>query len=238
MDPELALGRSEGDAFVIAMDDEGGDALGARVRIGLGQHGVVLGDASPRDPALLPVEDPIASVADGARLHGGGVAAGFALGQAVGEHRLAAGHRREVAAEQIIVTSDHQRHRAELAARGDKRARCADACDLLDDDADRERIAALTAVLLGDVESVEAGGHEGVVDVVRELAGLVDLRCTRGDLVLCEPTHHLAELAMLLRQVKDSEVRVGRERHGDPPSSVPSGCQEPIGDVRGHHLGD
>jgi hypothetical protein len=43
---------------------------------------------------------------------------------------------------------------------------------------------------------------------------------------------------MLLGQLEDGEVSVGRERHGDPPSSVPSDCHEPIGDVRGHHLGD
>ena len=53
-------------------------------------------------------------------------------------------------------------------------------------------VTALTAVLLRNVQRVESRGHEGVVDVVRELAGLVDLRGAGSDLVLGEPADDLA----------------------------------------------
>jgi hypothetical protein len=116
------------------------------------------------------------------RTHGGGVAAGLRLGQGVREHGVTGGERGEVALLQILGRRQQQWYGTELVDRGDQRRRRAGPCDLLDDDHGRQRVGARSAVGLGYVHGVQVGLDQRGVDVVRELAGLVDLACPGCDL--------------------------------------------------------
>jgi len=83
---------------------------------------------------LRAVEHEVIAVADGARGHRRGVAAGRGLGQAVGEHRLALGHRRQVATLEVLGAGQQQGHRAELVHGRDQRRGRTGPGHLLDDD--------------------------------------------------------------------------------------------------------
>ena len=76
-DAQLVLVAAHAYALVVAADDEAGEAV-----IGLGEHGVDVGDAAVGDEALLAVEDETVTLVLGGRLDGRDVAAGLGLGQA------------------------------------------------------------------------------------------------------------------------------------------------------------
>ena len=168
LDAELALLLAEGEARVVLLDDERRDVVAAlAVGVGDREHGVELRDTGVGDPRLLAGEHPVVAVAHRAALHRGGVGAGLALGQAVGERRLPGGERGEVAALHVVVRGEDERHRAELVDRRDERAAGADPGDLLDDDAGRERVGPDAAVLLGHVRREEVARDQRVVRLLR-----------------------------------------------------------------------
>ena len=140
--------------------------------------------------------------------HRGGVAAGLALGQRVGRHRLAGGDGRQHLLLQLLGAAQDQAHRAQLVDRGDQRRRRADPRDLLDHDAGRHRVGALAAVLLGDVHRVEPGRVQRLQRLLREARILVDVGGVRGDLLLAEIPQHRAQLVVLLGQLEHIEDRV------------------------------
>ena len=132
-------------------------------RVGDGEDGVVLGDAGVGDPALHAVEHPVIAVAHRPGGHRRRVAARLRLGQAVREHRLAGGDRRQVALLELLRPGQQQRHGAELVHRRDQRGRGAGPGHLLDHDGGGERVRAGAAVLGRDVRGVEVGGPQRLV---------------------------------------------------------------------------
>ena len=79
------------------IDDEGGDALGARRLAGAGEEDVEIGDAAVGDIGLGAVDDDSRRrSARGAGLHRGDVRAGGRLGQREGGDLLALGDRRKI----------------------------------------------------------------------------------------------------------------------------------------------
>ena len=218
LDAELALGLAEVEALVALLDDERRDVAAAlAVGVGNREHGVELRLAGVGDPRLLAVEEVVVAVLGRPGAHGGGVRTGLALGQAVGEHRLAARHGRQVLALDLLAAPEDDRHRAELVDGRDERGRAAHPRDLLDDDAGRERVGPHTVVLLGDVRRVEVGGDEGVERLAREPALLVDLGGVGGDLALADRANGLAQRLVVLGGLEQVEVSVS----GHPPMLAP-----------------
>ncbi len=214
VDPQLALRRTQREPLVVGVHDERRDTRRALLRLRDGHHRVVLRDPRVGDPRLLPVEHPAAIASHRSALHRTCVRAGLPLGQGIGEHRLAAGHLGQVAPEQLVGGAHDQWHRPQLVHRGDQRAGGADPSHLLDDQAGRERVAALATELLRDVDGVEVVGAQRLVDVPRELAGLVNLRRARGDLVLGQLANGCPEHRVLLGKGECVEIRVGVQCHG------------------------
>src|SRR5215212_10066055 len=73
--------RAEGEAFVVAVEQEGGHAAVAGAGRDGGEDDVGLRDAAVGDPRLLAVEDVPAVDLAGARAHRGSVGAGVRLGR-------------------------------------------------------------------------------------------------------------------------------------------------------------
>ena len=80
----------------VGIDEEGGDAPGARRLAGAGEEDVVIGDAAVRDIGLGAVHAPASAVALCQRLHRGDVGAGARLGEREGGDLLAACHGGEI----------------------------------------------------------------------------------------------------------------------------------------------
>ena len=79
---------------------------------------------------------------------------------------------------------------------------------LLDHDAARELVGALAAVLLGDGDRLEPRLDQGVLRLDRVAALLVDLRGVRGDLLLRERPHRLAQRLVLVAEPVGVEVGI------------------------------
>ena len=93
---------------VAALDEERGDPRLRALVGGGGAREDVNTSAKPplRDPDLLAVEDVAVAVAVGARLDGGGVAAGAELGEREGGERLAASRARQVLRLQLLAAEE------------------------------------------------------------------------------------------------------------------------------------
>ena len=209
LDAELLLRGAEGEPLVPLLHDERRDAVGAGVGVGHGHHGVELRHSGVGDPPLRAVEDVGVAVAHRPGPHRHGVAAGFGLGQRVGEHRVAAGHRWQVALAQVLRRGEQQRHRAELVDRGDQRCGRADPRHLLDHQAGRQRVGSRAAVLLRHVHGMEVGPAERVVRRLRELPACVHFRGERRDLVLAHGPHGRPEHVVLVGELEQVEHPVG-----------------------------
>ena len=124
------------------------------------------------------------------------------------------------ALQHVFVGRNHQRHRPELVHGRDERARRTCARHLLDHQACGQRVATLSAVLLGDVDGMESRGLEGVVDVPREFAGLVDIGSSRSDAIAHQVSHRLHQGLVLLAEREVSRL-VGYQ-HAVHPSCAAS----------------
>ena len=96
-DPELVLGLADGEAGGVPFDDEGAHPAGARrVRVGLGEDDVDLGEGGVGDEDLRPVQD-VGVVLEHRRARAGrGVGPGGGLGQGERAQAAAGGHVGEV----------------------------------------------------------------------------------------------------------------------------------------------
>ena len=152
-DAHLRLEPRDREARRVGLDDEGGDAAVARVRIGLREDGVEVRDAGVRDEALRAVEDVLVALAPRRRPHRGRVGAGAGLGQRVRGQPLARGEPRQVALLLLVAAGELEAERAELLHREDQGRGRADLRHLLDRDQREERTGAEPAVLLGEEEA-------------------------------------------------------------------------------------
>ena len=206
LDAELVLGRPERESRVAVLQHEGRDPVRARRRVGDRHHRVVLRHPRVGDPPLHAVQHVAGVRAHRPGLHGRRVRAGLGLGQRVGEHRLAARDRRQVAGLDLLGRGEQQRHRAQLVHRRDQRRRGAGPGDLLDDDRRGDRVGAGAAISLGDVHGLEVRLDQRLVHVPGELGGAVDLGGPGRDLVIGQGAHGLAQRLVLLRQGKRREI--------------------------------
>ena len=150
-DAELVLGLARRHAGPLALDDERGDALVLRRRVGLGEDELVVGDGRVRDPVLLAVEDVGVALAARGRAHRGDVGARAGLGQAEARELLAARLRDEVALLLLLARVAQERQRVQADVDGDQRPeRRLAALDLLADERLGDEVEAGAAVLLRD----------------------------------------------------------------------------------------
>ena len=116
----------------------------------------------------------------------------------------------------LLGAEAEDRHRAEAHAglEGD-RERLVDAPERLDREAQREVVAALAAVLLGERQPEQTELAHLRDDVERQRVGAVGLVGTRRDDLVGEFAHHAGELALVLGQVVGVHVSrsslLGRE---------------------------
>jgi hypothetical protein len=186
----------------VRLDDEGADAAVPGGGVGLGEHGVDAGDAGAGDPGLAPVEDPLVAVTHGARGHGGGVAPGVRLGEAVARLLLPGHDRREHPLLELFAAVGEER--GDTGAGDERRQRGGPTRpgQLLDHERGGQEVAGVTAVL-GRVESPdEPGVPEGVHARPWVRLVLVGLGRLGGDLLLGEASQPGPELLVLLRDTK------------------------------------
>ena len=203
VEPEIPIfgsSRVDREPGRVGLDDERRDARVARVRIGLREDGVELGDAGVRDEALAAVEDVLVAVAPGRRPHRGGVGAGAGLGQRVGGQPLPGREPRQVALLLLLRAGELEPERAELLHGEQQAARRADLRDLLDRDEREQRAGAGAALLLVEEQPEQLVLAEELDDVPRELVRLVDLGRARRDALARERAHELADLPLLVGQ--------------------------------------
>ena len=199
-DAHLRLEPRDREARRVGLDDEGGDAGVARVRVGLREDGVEVRDAGVRDEALRAVEDVLVALAARRRAHRRAVGAGAGLGERVRRQPLAARELRQVLLLLLVGAGELEPERAELLHREDERRRRADLPDLLDRDEREKRAGAEPAVLLVEEEAEDVVLAEELDDVPRELVRLVDLGRARRDPLARELADEIAQLPLLVGQ--------------------------------------
>jgi hypothetical protein len=194
----LVLELADRDARPVPLDDEGTDAPVSGGRIGLGEHGVDVGDARTRDPRLAPVQHPLVAVADRPGRHRGGVASGVGLREAVARLLFPRDDRREDALPELIGAVGEEGGDPGAGDERGQRRRPARSGQLLDDQRRRQQVAGVTAVLVRVERTDEAGVAKSVHARLRVRLPLVDLGRVRGDLLLGEPAERRPELLVLL----------------------------------------
>ena len=158
----------------LLLDQEARDAAPAGVGVGLGEDDVDVGDPGVGDPVLRAGQDVVVAVAHRPRAHGGHVAAGVGLGQAVAGLDLAGRHPWHVGLLQLLAAPVHDRQHPELGDEDGQRRRRADAGQLLDGDGLGDGVRAGAAVGLGDAEGGQLHLLAGLEGLPRELG-----RCGR-----------------------------------------------------------
>ena len=216
--------------------------------IGLREHDVDVGDAGVRDPDLRAREDVRVAVADRPHRHRSDVASCVSLGQAVRPLRLATRHAREVRALELLGAEVGDRQRRQLRDQQHEARRRAHPRQLLGRDRLGHEVRARAAVLDRQTERRQLHRHQGVERVPVISGEMVGLRGPRGDLVLAELAHDLAELALLVGQrdrlhgpsvAPTVELRAGIEpldgRSPAHPRDAPAAPgSQPAGARRGH----
>ena len=106
--------------LALGIDEERADPLFASLRIGVGEHDVVVSDPHVRDEDLFAVEDPAVVLAARGGPHRGDVGAGLGLGEREGADALAAHHLGEDRGPPLAFTRQQDRVRAEALHRKDR----------------------------------------------------------------------------------------------------------------------
>ena len=94
---------------------------------------------------------------------------------------------------EVLAAGKDQTHGAELVHGRNQGRRAATAGSLLHHDASGHAVGALTAVGLGDVDSVEAGLVEGVEGFLRESLPLAAVSCVRDDVAFSQRANRGAQ---------------------------------------------
>src|SRR2546421_819293 len=200
LDPHLRLDPADLEAGRVSLDDEGGDALVAAVRIGLGEDDVQARDACVRDESFGAVEHVLVAVPPGLAAHRRRVRARARLRQRVGGQPLAARELRQEALLLVLGAGELDSQRAELLHGEDQAARGADLRDLLDRDERHQRARAGAPMLLVEHDPEQVVLPEELPDVPRELGAPVDLGRTRRNSLARENANQVADLTLFLAQ--------------------------------------
>jgi hypothetical protein len=221
---ELVLLLGDGHSGRVPGDDEGGDALVALVRIGLGVDRVPTGMRAVGDEDLRPVDHVLVALLDGASAHRPDIGAGLRLGETEGgELGLLDQHPEILLLDLLGTADDHWGGREAVAhqRRADPRAAPP---DLLLDQTPLQGVETGATVLLRDL-----GVHEP--DLVRLLDDLlrpdgvpVVVPRDRADLLLREVVRQLAQVFLLVgkREVNHVKVSLSEKRaNGHRRSSGP-----------------
>src|SRR6202035_3419032 len=124
----------------LLLDQEARDPTPARVGVGLGEDDIDVRDAGIGDPVLGPAEYVVLAVTYGSGPHGGDVAAGVGLGQAVARLYFARGHPGHVGLLELLGAPVQHRRHAELGDEDGERRRSADAGELFGHDRHGHRV--------------------------------------------------------------------------------------------------
>ena len=203
------------------LDGEGRDALVARrVRVRHGEDGDHAGHAAVRDEPLRPREVVAVAFANRARPEGRRVGAGIGLGEGErGEHRPG-GELREETCLLFVRPGEKQGFRAQVVDHQDQARGRARAGDLLDRDAHGEQVRFQAAVLRRERQRQNVLARKELPDVLRELAGPVDLRCPRRDPLVRQLAQRVPQEDLLLGQSVGGSQGVSHARilvgHGRP----------------------
>ena len=218
LDPELVLELAGVEALALFLDHEGADPL--VLAVGDGEDDVEVGDRGVGDPVLLAVDHPLVAVADGGGPHRGRVAAGLGLREGEGRRPLAAGALGQEALLQLVGAEELDRQRAELLDHQDQGRGGAGLGDLLDRHLQDQGAGAGAAVALGEGQAEDVVLGEQLAHVPRVLAFAVDLAGARGDLLLRQLAHHVAEVTGLLGDFVSVGHRRGQSMDDRPQPSL------------------
>ncbi|MCG8462828.1 MAG: hypothetical protein MI919_41610 [Holophagales bacterium] len=114
------LGTHESQARGVGLDEEEGDAAGARARVGRRENAVEVRLPGIGDQVLAAVEHPIPAIAHGAGGDARHVRAGSGLGHGEGRHLAASHHLGQDPPAQLLRSRQHDRHGAQ-ALQGEDR---------------------------------------------------------------------------------------------------------------------
>ena len=158
----------------VGFDDEAADTPMPGIGVGLGEDGVGVGDTGVGDPVLGSRQDVVVAVANGPAAHGGDIAAGVGLREAVTALGLTGSHRREVLGLELFRPPIHDGDHAQLGDQYGHAGRGTGPGDLLDHDGLGDMVGSGPAKLGGDTESGKLQLHTGLEAVPRIGRLLVD----------------------------------------------------------------
>ena len=198
------------------LDDEAADPPPPGGGIGDGEDRIGVRDPGIGDPVLVPCQEIVVAVPHRPRPHGGHVAAGIRLGQAVAGLVLSGGDRRQVPLLQLLGSPVHHRQHPELGDQQCHRGGCADPGHLLGHDRLGHHVRPGAAVLGRHTQRRQFELHTGVERLPWEGRAAVGLGGVGGDALLGEPPEGVAELSVGVLQ---------GEGGGLHPHKLPTGSQ-------------
>jgi len=202
---ELIKVGAVGETLHAALDDEGGDTLGASVGVGLGVHNEGVGVGTVSDPHLVTVEDVLVTLLAGVETKGNDIGTGVGLRHSEGTDLMAGDEVREVLSLLGSSTVTHDLVHAKVGVstirkgNGSRGTR-----ELLNDDGVLEIAKVKTTELLRSGRTEETHLTKLGPQPEGELVGLVDIRSDGSDDTLSELTDSLTKLGLLGGEVGDS----------------------------------
>ena len=200
-DAQLGLFLAAHIAWLVGVDQEGGDAAVLLLRVGHGEQHQVIRHRSAGDPGFAPIDHVVIAVAHRPAAHRARIRAGHGLGQRVGADGLAAGYRGQVllllrlgAVLEDAVAEQRVVHRHDRAVGGVHLA------DLFQRQHVCQRVHACPAVFFGHFDAHEAHLAHLFDRLDGKFARFVELCGDRGDLFLGKVLCSLADHFVFLRE--------------------------------------
>ena len=202
------------EAFPVALDDEGGDAVGAFFQVGLGVDHIGVGVRAVGDPGLAAIEYVMVAALVGAQFHRHHVGTGIRLAHGQGADVLAADQLGQVLEFLCVVAVAVDLVDAQVGVRPvGQRHRGRATADFFHAHHMGQVTEAGTAVFLGHGDAQQAHVAELAPQVGGEQVVDVDLGRARCDLLGHEGLHLVAQH---VDGLAEGEVQ-GRVTHGQAP---------------------
>ena len=184
-----------------------------RVRIGDREDRHEVRDGAVADEPFRAGEDVVVAIADGLGPDRPDVRARLGLGQRERDEVFPGREPRQPARVLLERAGEDDRQRRELVDREDQAGRRARPAELLDREADRQQIRVEAAELRRERQRQDVLRGEQLAQVLRELAGPVDLRGPRRDALIGEGADGVSEERLLLGQSVAGLHRLGHRPH-------------------------